>query len=117
MAKIVRLLGGTLIAAIAIYLWLLVADGMTVILAGTAIIGACVAAMLSSRWALVLIPAAVMVGLEIWRATACAPCAAASEDTPFVAFVLSLPFYGGSALLGATLGTALTRYQRRGMML
>lgn len=116
MAKIARLLGGTLVTAIAIYLWLLVADGMIVTLAGTAIIGACVAATLRSRWALVLIPSAVMVGVEAFRATACPDCSL-SEDTPFVAFVLSLPFYGGSALLGATLRTALTRYQRRGMML
>ncbi len=102
-----------LVAAIATYLWLLVSNGIIVILAGTAIIGACVAATMRSRWALALVPAAVMVGIETWRATACPDCSL-SEDTPFVAFVLNFPLYGGVALLGATIGTALTWRRRRG---
>lgn len=100
-----------LVAAIATYLWLLVSNEIVVILAGTAIIGACVAATMRSRWALVLIPAAVMVGLETWRATACPQCAS-SDDTPFVVFIISLPFYGGSVLVGAAIGTALTWHRR-----
>lgn len=116
MGKFARLLIGMLVAALAMYLWLRVASEQAVIaIAGTVVIGACVAAMMRSRWALVLIPAVVMVGLETWRATACAPCVAATEDTPFVAFVLSLPFYGGGALLGAAIGTALTWHRRRGI--
>lgn len=106
-------MGGMLFAAIVIYLWLLVASEQTMIaITGTVVIGVCVAATMHSRWALALIPAAVMVGLEIWRATACAPCATATEDT----FVPSLPFHGRGALLGATLGTAVTWHRRRSML-
>ena len=113
MKKAACLFGGAIFAAVAFYLWLLVTDEIAVILVGTAIIGACVAATLRSRWALVLVPSAVMVGLEMWRATVCPHCAS-SDDTLFVVFILSLPFYGGSALLGAAFGTALTWRRHRG---
>ncbi len=115
MEKTVRLLCGTLVAAIAMYLWLLIANEIVVTLAGTAIIGACVAATMRSRWVLALAPAAVMVGLETWRATVCPQCTS-SDDTPFVVFIISLPFYGGSALVGAAIGTALTWRRRRGTL-
>lgn len=106
MIKVIRLFSSMLFGVVAMYLWLLVASGQMVIVAGTFTIGACLAAMIRSRWALVLLPLAVMIGLELWRATACSHCAV-GDDTPFVAFMLSLPLYGGSALLGAALGTAL----------
>ncbi len=106
MEKAVRLLSGMVLAAVTMYLWLLIATGQFVIVAGTLLIGACLAVATRSRWTLVLLPLSVMIGLEIWRATACSHCSA-SDDTPFVAFMLSLPLYGGSALLGAAIGTAL----------
>lgn len=117
MGKFARLLLGTLVAALAMYLWLRVASEQAVIaITGTVVIGACAAATLRSRWALVLVPAAVMVGLKTWRATVCPQCAS-SDDTPFVVFIISLPFYGGSALIEAAIGTALPWHRRRGYVI
>lgn len=75
----------------------------------TMAIGLLGALVARSWWAVVFIPIAVLVGREVWSATACAQCPVHDEDTMAVRLLLNGPFFGGAAA-----GTLLARGRRGG---
>lgn len=109
-----RLASGAVLAGILMYLGLSLLPDVApwaafVVTMAIGLLGAVVA---RSWWAVVFIPIAVMVGRELWSATACAQCPVHDEDTMTLRLLLNVPFFGAAAALGAAAGTLLTRCRR-----
>ncbi len=104
-----------MLAGILVYLGLsLLPDaGPLAAFAATVAIGLLGALVARSWWALVVLPAAVLVARELWAAIACAGCPRHDEDTLTIRLLVDLPFSGGAAALGAAAGVLLGKSLHR----